>query len=149
METEPDPLFVMSCVEVAVIVAVPVSDDVNTPELVTVPMLEGLADHVTDVLKLPVPVTVDVQVDVCVDRMDVGEQLTETDVTVVVGVGVPPLFSPPPPQPVTIAKAPAVASRMTDFSTFRLTSPNRTLLYIRWPRLYFLTGLQAGLSLTL
>jgi hypothetical protein len=47
-----------------VIVAVPAVDDVNTPVLLTLPMLDGLADQVTELLKLPVPVTVGVQDDV-------------------------------------------------------------------------------------
>jgi hypothetical protein len=43
--TEPD--LVESCVEVAVMVAVPAAAGVNTPALLTVPMLEGLTDQVT------------------------------------------------------------------------------------------------------
>ena len=41
------PDLVASCVEVAVMVAVPVAVGVNTPLLPTVPMLVGLTDHVT------------------------------------------------------------------------------------------------------
>ena len=48
----------MSCVEVAVIVAVPLDTGVNTPSPLTLPMLVGLTDQLTDLLKLPVPVTV-------------------------------------------------------------------------------------------
>ena len=59
---EPD--FVVSCWEVAVIVAVPVAAAVKVPLLFMLPMLAGLTDHVTALLKLPVPVTVGVQVDV-------------------------------------------------------------------------------------
>jgi len=59
---EPD--LVESCVEVAVIVAVPADVGVKTPEMLTLPMLVGLIYHVTEELKLPVPVTVGVQVDV-------------------------------------------------------------------------------------
>ena len=44
------PDLVESCVDVAVIVAVPVLEAVNTPALLTVPMLVGLTDHVTDEL---------------------------------------------------------------------------------------------------
>ena len=44
------PDLVASCVDVAVMVAVPVPAGVNTPELLTVPMLVGLTDHVTDEL---------------------------------------------------------------------------------------------------
>ena len=40
--------LVESCVDVAVIVAVPVPAGVKTPALLTVPMLAGLTDHVTD-----------------------------------------------------------------------------------------------------
>ena len=39
-----------SSVEVAVMVAGPVPDGVKTPALLTVPMLAGLTDHVTDEL---------------------------------------------------------------------------------------------------
>jgi hypothetical protein len=42
--------LVESCVDVAVIVAVPVPAGVKTPALLTVPMLAGLTDHVTDEL---------------------------------------------------------------------------------------------------
>jgi len=58
------PDFVESCADVAVIVAVPAPVGVKTPALLTVPMLVGLTDHVTDELKFPVPLTVGVQVDV-------------------------------------------------------------------------------------
>jgi hypothetical protein len=44
------PDLVESCVDVAVIVAVPVPAGVKTPALLTVPMLAGLTDHVTDEL---------------------------------------------------------------------------------------------------
>jgi hypothetical protein len=39
--------LVESCVDVAVIVAVPAPAGVKTPPLLTVPMLVGLTDHVT------------------------------------------------------------------------------------------------------
>lgn len=39
-----------SSVDVAVMVAVPVPDGVKTPPLLTVPMIAGLTDHVTDEL---------------------------------------------------------------------------------------------------
>ena len=73
------PDFEVSCVEVAVIVAVPVPAGVNTPEVVIAP---SDAAQVTAELYDPVPCTVAVQVDVCVDRMDAGEQPTETEVIV-------------------------------------------------------------------
>jgi hypothetical protein len=41
------PDLVESCVDVAVIVAVPVPAGVKTPAPLTVPMLVGLIDHVT------------------------------------------------------------------------------------------------------
>jgi len=44
------PDLVESCVDVAVIVAVPVPAGVKTPALLIVPMLAGLTDHVTDEL---------------------------------------------------------------------------------------------------
>jgi hypothetical protein len=77
---EPD--LVESCVEVAVIVAVPADVGVKTPEMLTLPMLVGLIYHVTEELKLPVPVTVGVQVDVWVVSMEAGEQATVTEVIV-------------------------------------------------------------------
>jgi len=73
------PDFVMFCVDVAVIVAVPVAVGVNTPEGVIVP---SVAPQVTAELNDPVPCTVAVQSDVCVVRMDAGEQTTETEVIV-------------------------------------------------------------------
>ena len=59
------------------ITAVPTPAGVNTPEAVMVP---SVAPHVTAELYDPVPCTVAVQVDVCVVRMDAGEQATETEV---------------------------------------------------------------------
>jgi hypothetical protein len=59
---EPD--RVESWTDVAVMVAVPADAGVKTPELLTLPMLVGLTDHVTVLLKLPLPATVGVQVDV-------------------------------------------------------------------------------------
>ena len=44
--------------------AVPVVVGAKTPLMFTVPMLVGLRDQVTEELKLPVPPTVEVQVDV-------------------------------------------------------------------------------------
>jgi len=73
------PDFEVSCVEVAVMVAVPVPAGVNTPEVVIAP---SDAAQVTAELYDPVPCTVAVQVDVCVVRMDAGEQPTETEVIV-------------------------------------------------------------------
>ena len=91
------PDFVLSSVEVAVTITVPATVGVNTPEDVIVPFD---AAQVTAELYDPVPCTVAVQVDVCVVRMDAGEQATVTDVIVgVTGVVLPP--PPPPPQPVS------------------------------------------------
>jgi hypothetical protein len=45
-------------------VAVPVVVGVKTPVLLTEPMLDGLRDHVTELLKLPVPLTVALQAEV-------------------------------------------------------------------------------------
>ena len=58
------PDLVVSCVEIAVIVAVPDPAGVKTPALLTDPILDGLTDQVTALLKFPVPITVGVQADV-------------------------------------------------------------------------------------
>ena len=69
----------MSCVDAAVIIADPATVGVNTPEDVIAP---SVVPQVTAELYDPVPCTVAVQLDVCVVRMDVGEQATETEVIV-------------------------------------------------------------------
>jgi hypothetical protein len=48
--TVAEPDLVASCVAVAVIVAVPAAAGVKVPELATVPMLDGLTDHVIEEL---------------------------------------------------------------------------------------------------
>lgn len=63
-------------------VAVPAAVGVKIPLLLTVPILDGLTDHATELLKLPVPVTVGVQVEVRLVRIDAGAQVTETPVIV-------------------------------------------------------------------
>lgn len=94
-ETVAEPDLLESCVETAVMVAVPVVEGVKTPVVLTEPMLDGLTDHETAGLKLPVPTTVGVHAEVCVVAIDVGEQVTETDVivegTVTVTVAAPDL----------------------------------------------------------
>jgi hypothetical protein len=90
------PDLVESCVDVALIVAVPAVAEVKTPVVLTVPMLVGLTDQVTEGLKLPVPLTVGTQVDVWFVYSEVGEQFTATDVIVEVAGGVPPPELPPP-----------------------------------------------------
>jgi hypothetical protein len=62
--TVAEPDLVESCVDVALMVAVPVDVGVKTPALLTLPMLEGLTDQVTALLKLPVPITVGAQAEV-------------------------------------------------------------------------------------
>ncbi len=62
--TDAEPDLAVSCVEVAVMMAVPVEADVKTPFELTRPIPEGLTDQVTVLLKLPVPLTVGVQVEV-------------------------------------------------------------------------------------
>lgn len=62
--------------------AVPEVEGVKTPEMLTVPILDGLSDHVTSLLKLPVPVTTGVHVDVCCVRIDDGEQVTVIEMIV-------------------------------------------------------------------
>src|ERR1035438_689870 len=69
--TDAVPDFVLSCVEVAVIIAVPTPAGVNTPEELIVP---SDAPQATAELNDAVPCTVAVQVDVWVVRMDAGEQ---------------------------------------------------------------------------
>jgi hypothetical protein len=94
---DPDTPVYPLCIEVAVMVAEPVPEGVNTPEEVIVP---PVAVHVTPALNVPVPVTVAVQVAVCAVVIEVGEHITETDVTVggVGGVGgvLLELLVPPP-----------------------------------------------------
>jgi hypothetical protein len=58
------PDLVVSCVDVVITVAVPVAAGVKMPALLTAPILDGLTDQVTELLKLPVPFTVGVQVEV-------------------------------------------------------------------------------------
>ena len=59
--------------------AVPMPEGVKTPAGVIVPLV---ADQVTAVLKLPVPVTLAEQEEVCEVRILVSVQVTETDVMV-------------------------------------------------------------------
>ena len=80
--TVAEPDLLESCVEVAVMVAVPVVEGVKTPEVLTVPMLVGLRDHVTPLLNAPVPLTLEVQVEVWVVVIEEGEQVTDTEVIV-------------------------------------------------------------------
>ena len=54
----------VSWVDLAITVAIPDASGVKTPALLTLPMLVGLTDQVTELLKLPVPLTVCAQVDV-------------------------------------------------------------------------------------
>jgi hypothetical protein len=79
------PDFVVSSVEVAVIVAVPVVAGVNSPVVEIVPIPAGPTDHVTALLNSPVPVTVAVACAVCAVSID-GE-LTITDTLVIDGAG--------------------------------------------------------------
>ena len=65
-------------------------------------MLDGLTDHATEVLKLPVPVTIDVHVEVWLLRIEIGEQVGATEVIVGGAGGALP---PPPLQPVMAAKS--------------------------------------------
>jgi hypothetical protein len=71
--------------EVALIVAVPAPDGVNTPEELITP---SVADQLTAELKAPVPVTVGIQADVWAVVIVAGEHATVTDVTVGRGVTV-------------------------------------------------------------
>lgn len=92
------PLLVVSSVEVAITVAVPAPAGVKTPELLTVPIDAGLTDHVTAVLKVPVPDTVAAHAEVAPVASVAGEQATAT--LVIVGDVLPPPLDALPPQPV-------------------------------------------------
>ena len=90
MATVAEPVFVGSCVEVAVMVAVsggvPAGVKVMpVPELtpvvaLNVPSAEGETARVTVLVNAPVPVTVGVQVEVCAGVMVDGVQTMETAV---------------------------------------------------------------------
>jgi hypothetical protein len=74
MDAEPD--LVLSSVEVAVQVPVPVAEGVKTPPCVMVP---PVADHVTPVPKFPLPATEAVQVEVWPSSMEAGAATTVTE----------------------------------------------------------------------
>jgi hypothetical protein len=80
--TVAEPDLVESCVEVAVTVAVPALVGVKTPTVLTLPMVEGLTDQLTELLKLPDPETFGVQADVWLVWMDVGKHTAVTEVIV-------------------------------------------------------------------
>ena len=61
-------------------VAVPAAAGVKTPALLTEPAVMGLTDQVTAVLNAPVPVTLAEQDAVCEVKIEVGVQVTVTDV---------------------------------------------------------------------
>ena len=63
-DTVAEPDLVESSVEVAVTVAVPGPAGVKTPVLPTDPIPDGLTVQLTAELKLPIPVTIGVHVDV-------------------------------------------------------------------------------------
>jgi hypothetical protein len=77
------PNRVASWIEAAFIIALPAATGVNTPLALIAPMFDGVTDHVTALLKLPVPATVGVQVDVWFVRIEAGVQATDTEVIVV------------------------------------------------------------------
>jgi hypothetical protein len=79
------PDFVVSSVEVAVMVAVPAIAGVNSPMPEMLPIVDGLTDHVTPLEYAPVPATVAVPCDVCAVVIDVALIVTET--LVIVGGG--------------------------------------------------------------
>jgi hypothetical protein len=113
IEVVPD--FMLSWVDVAVIVAVPEAVGVNTPEDVIVP---PVAVQVTAELYAPVPCTVAEQVDVWIVSMNAGEQTTETDVTVTGTVTViveePDLVESSVDVAVTLAEPEAVGVNMPE-----------------------------------
>jgi hypothetical protein len=81
---------VLSSLVVAVMVAVPGENGAKTPAPLTLPIFAGATDQFTTLLKLPVPFTVGEQVDVWVVRMDVAEQVIETEAMVQNGVSTLP-----------------------------------------------------------
>jgi hypothetical protein len=93
--TGADPDLVESCVEVAVIVAVPAAVGVKTPDELIVP---PVAAQVTAELNAPLPCTVAVHWLACPIRMLVGAQETLTDVMLGDSGGVNAID---PPQPIT------------------------------------------------
>jgi hypothetical protein len=74
--------LVGSSVEVAVTVTLPAADGVNSPEVVMVPAVDGVSDHVTALLYAPVPVTVAVACEVCAVENVLALMVTVTDVIV-------------------------------------------------------------------
>ena len=84
------PDFVVSCVDVAVMVATPAEAGVKTPVLLILPMLVGLTAQVTEVPKTSEPETVAEQAAVWFVWMAPGEQVTETAVTIPVPLTVLP-----------------------------------------------------------
>jgi hypothetical protein len=79
MVAEPDVLVYPDCVELALQLAFPAADGVNTPPEVMVP---PVAVHVTVEVKAPVPLTAATQVEVCAVVMEEGVATTVTLVTV-------------------------------------------------------------------
>ncbi|MGB9144298.1 MAG: hypothetical protein WCC14_00610, partial [Acidobacteriaceae bacterium] len=97
------PDFVVSSVDVAVIVAVPDAAGVNRPALEMVPIPAGLTDQVTALEYAPVPVTVAVACVVCAVVIVAG--LTVTDTEVIVGLCGGGVLVPPLPHPTAIPTA--------------------------------------------
>jgi len=77
------PDLVVSCVDVAVITAVPAAVGVKIPAGLMLPMLVGLTDQLTALPKFPVPVIEGVQLVVWLVRIEAGVQATETEVIVI------------------------------------------------------------------
>jgi len=76
------PDLVVSCVDVAVITAVPTVVGLKIPAALMLPMLVGLTDQLTALLKFPVPVIEGVQLVVWLVVTEVGVQATEIEVIV-------------------------------------------------------------------
>ena len=79
-----------SCVEVAVMVAVPTTEALNTPLLLIVPAEDGLTVQDTPWLTPEPPFTVALQVEVCPTLMDAGVHDALTLITVEGPAPVPP-----------------------------------------------------------
>jgi hypothetical protein len=107
-----DPDFVVSCVDVAVMVAVPtVEPAVNSPAAEIVPAEARLTDHVTVLAYAPVPATVAAHSEVCAVRMEPGVHSTVTDViagAVVTTTAAEPVLVPSCVDVAVIVAVPAV-----------------------------------------
>ena len=100
-----DPDWVGSCMDLAVMVAVPAAAGVKTPVPLIPPTVDGPIDQITAELGPPVPTTCAVHDVVCAVVIAVGKQETVTEVTVGGGALTnteTAELEVPPPVPVTV-----------------------------------------------